>query len=202
MILLVMFPSSDEFVVRIASLEVSKELLLHQILQAKHFEWANWRLPEGQDCDMSTTGTKAELQQQKSKVRAPHVRDRVKIIALAFVFYRLFECRWHFSLACSFIPRASRVCQRFIAHFISTCWRNNREFSAKDLRHVGNYTLGKLIGKGSFGKVYLAKHNLTNGSKVKIVNNTARRMDMTLGIGGSQIFTTRRRKFSSRDSPS
>ncbi|PGH14843.1 CAMK/CAMKL protein kinase [Polytolypa hystricis UAMH7299] len=40
------------------------------------------------------------------------------------------------------------------------------EFSSKDLRHVGNYSLGKLIGKGSFGKVYLATHKLTNGSKV------------------------------------
>ncbi|KAI9373303.1 serine/threonine protein kinase [Aspergillus egyptiacus] len=41
-----------------------------------------------------------------------------------------------------------------------------KEFSSKDLRHVGNYTLGRLIGKGSFGKVYLASHKLTNGSKV------------------------------------
>ncbi|KAI1390389.1 kinase-like protein [Hypoxylon trugodes] len=40
------------------------------------------------------------------------------------------------------------------------------EFSDKDLKNVGNYTLGKLIGKGSFGKVYLANHKLTNGSKV------------------------------------
>ncbi|KAI0005826.1 kinase-like protein [Xylariaceae sp. FL0662B] len=40
------------------------------------------------------------------------------------------------------------------------------EFSNKDLKHVGNYTLGKLIGKGSFGKVYLSSHKLTNGSKV------------------------------------
>ncbi|RMZ78145.1 hypothetical protein DV738_g4053, partial [Chaetothyriales sp. CBS 135597] len=39
-------------------------------------------------------------------------------------------------------------------------------FSSKELTHVGNYTLGKLIGKGSFGKVYLARHSLTNGSKV------------------------------------
>lgn len=31
---------------------------------------------------------------------------------------------------------------------------------------MGNYTLGRLIGKGSFGKVYLATHKLTNGSKV------------------------------------
>lgn len=34
------------------------------------------------------------------------------------------------------------------------------------MRHVGNYTLGRIIGKGSFGKVYLARHNLTNGTKV------------------------------------
>ncbi|OAG42091.1 hypothetical protein AYO21_03545 [Fonsecaea monophora] len=40
------------------------------------------------------------------------------------------------------------------------------QFASKDLKTVGNYSLGKLIGKGSFGKVYLAKHNLTNGSKV------------------------------------
>jgi serine/threonine protein kinase len=40
------------------------------------------------------------------------------------------------------------------------------EFSSPELTHVGNYSVGKLIGKGSFGKVYLASHNLTNGSKV------------------------------------
>ncbi|KAJ6445215.1 protein kinase [Purpureocillium lavendulum] len=40
------------------------------------------------------------------------------------------------------------------------------EFSTNELRSVGNYTLGRLIGKGSFGKVYLASHKLTNGSKV------------------------------------
>ena len=34
---------------------------------------------------------------------------------------------------------------------------------------MGNYTLGRLIGKGSFGKVYLASHKLTNGSKVREV---------------------------------
>lgn len=39
------------------------------------------------------------------------------------------------------------------------------EFSNKDLKTVGNYHLGRLIGKGSFGKVYLASHKLTNGSK-------------------------------------
>ncbi|KAL8396551.1 hypothetical protein RB594_003578 [Gaeumannomyces avenae] len=40
------------------------------------------------------------------------------------------------------------------------------EFSNKELKSVGNYTLGRLIGKGSFGKVYLASHKLINGSKV------------------------------------
>ncbi|KAF4470186.1 camk camkl kinase [Fusarium albosuccineum] len=40
------------------------------------------------------------------------------------------------------------------------------EFSSKDLKSVGSYTLGRLIGKGSFGKVYLATHKFTNGSKV------------------------------------
>lgn len=43
------------------------------------------------------------------------------------------------------------------------------EFSSKELRTVGNYTLGRLIGKGSFGKVYLASHKLTNGSKVQLM---------------------------------
>lgn len=48
----------------------------------------------------------------------------------------------------------------------------HREFSSKDLRTIGNYTLGRLIGKGSFGKVYLASHKLTNGSKVRISSLT------------------------------
>ncbi|OIW22612.1 kinase-like protein [Coniochaeta ligniaria NRRL 30616] len=52
------------------------------------------------------------------------------------------------------------------------------EFSNKDLKSVGNYTLGRLIGKGSFGKVYLATHKLTNGSKV--VLKSAKKGDSNL----------------------
>ncbi|KAK5131714.1 hypothetical protein BJ546DRAFT_721991 [Cryomyces antarcticus] len=52
------------------------------------------------------------------------------------------------------------------------------EFSSKDLRTVGNYTLGRLVGKGSFGKVYLASHKLINGSKV--VLKSAKKDDANL----------------------
>lgn len=52
------------------------------------------------------------------------------------------------------------------------------EFNNKDLRTVGNYHLGRLIGKGSFGKVYLASHKLTNGSKV--VLKSAKKDDSNL----------------------
>ncbi|KAF4975872.1 hypothetical protein FZEAL_7395 [Fusarium zealandicum] len=52
------------------------------------------------------------------------------------------------------------------------------EFASKDLKSVGSYTLGRLIGKGSFGKVYLASHKLTNGSKV--VLKSANRGDSNL----------------------
>ena len=43
---------------------------------------------------------------------------------------------------------------------------STREFSSNELSTVGNYTLGKLVGKGTFGRVYLATHKLTNGTKV------------------------------------
>lgn len=52
------------------------------------------------------------------------------------------------------------------------------EFSSNELKTVGNYALGRLIGKGSFGKVYLATHKLTNGSKV--VLKSANRSDQNL----------------------
>jgi len=52
------------------------------------------------------------------------------------------------------------------------------DFSSSDLHTVGNYALGRLIGKGSFGKVYLASHKLTNGSKV--VLKSAKKDDANL----------------------
>ncbi|RMZ74000.1 CAMK CAMKL MARK kinase [Pyrenophora seminiperda CCB06] len=52
------------------------------------------------------------------------------------------------------------------------------EFAATDLKTVGNYTLGRLIGKGSFGKVYLASHKLSNGSRV--VLKSAKKDDANL----------------------
>lgn len=52
------------------------------------------------------------------------------------------------------------------------------EFSSPDLTTVGNYSIGRLIGKGSFGKVYLASHKLTNGSKV--VLKSAKKDDANL----------------------
>lgn len=47
-----------------------------------------------------------------------------------------------------------------------------QEFSSPELKNVGNYRLGTLIGKGSFGKVYLARHQLTNGSKVVLKSSS------------------------------
>lgn len=52
------------------------------------------------------------------------------------------------------------------------------EFSAKELHTVGNYKIGKLIGKGAFGKVYLASHTLINRSK--IVLKSAKKDDSNL----------------------
>jgi serine/threonine protein kinase len=74
-----------------------------------------------------------------------------------------------------------------------------REFSSKDLRTVGNYTLGRLIGKGSFGKVYLASHKLTNGSKVGHVMRTKKSRHTDQLAGGTQIVQQGRHQSCSRD---
>lgn len=64
-------------------------------------------------------------------------------------------------------------------HKLATSYQSLlNEFSSPDLHSVGNYTLGRLIGKGSFGKVYLATHKLTNGSKV--VLKSAKKEDANL----------------------
>ncbi|KAL8914587.1 MAG: hypothetical protein Q9171_000768 [Xanthocarpia ochracea] len=75
--------------------------------------------------------------------------------------------------------KASLVANRDASHRAdTTVYDDLGEFSSKELGSVGNYTLGRLIGKGSFGKVYLASHKLTNGSKV--VLKSAKKDDTTL----------------------
>ncbi|CAD0021640.1 unnamed protein product [Aureobasidium pullulans] len=62
------------------------------------------------------------------------------------------------------MPPASRA-QAELQHQKNKLANSYSELLDKDLRTVGNYTVGRLIGKGSFGKVYLASHKLINGSK-------------------------------------
>ncbi|KAG0638511.1 kinase-like domain-containing protein [Tuber brumale] len=63
-------------------------------------------------------------------------------------------------------PKSKAEIQKQRAKLVNSYNELLSEFSSKDLKTVGNYNLGRLIGKGSFGKVYLATHKLTNGSKV------------------------------------
>lgn len=63
-------------------------------------------------------------------------------------------------------PQTKAEIQRQRAKLVNSYQELLTEFSSTDLRSVGNYNVGRLIGKGSFGKVYLATHKLTNGSKV------------------------------------
>lgn len=107
---------------------------------------------------MQTAKVKAEALGRKAKVRslAPALdsTNRVADIPcsqLAQSYQGLLE----------YVPQLAQPLQ------VSTCADSisHSEFSNKDLKSVGNYTLGRLIGKGSFGKVYLATHKLTNGSK-------------------------------------
>jgi hypothetical protein len=70
--------------------------------------------------------------------------------------------------ACPFLPRVARVSCWFPRARVSSGRAEvYSEFSNKDLKNVGNYSLGRLIGKGSFGKVYLAHHKLVHNSKVR-----------------------------------
>ncbi|EFW99861.1 serine/threonine-protein kinase [Grosmannia clavigera kw1407] len=76
------------------------------------------------------------------------------------------------------VARAKAEAQGRKAKLTSSYQELLDEFANKDLKSVGNYTLGRLIGKGSFGKVYLASHKLTNGSKV--VLKSAKKEDSNL----------------------
>ncbi|KAK9494880.1 kinase-like domain-containing protein [Lipomyces doorenjongii] len=49
--------------------------------------------------------------------------------------------------------------------------------TGSDLKNVGNYSLSRMIGKGSFGKVYLATHKLTG---IKVVLKSAEKSDLNL----------------------
>ncbi|PWW76146.1 kinase-like protein [Tuber magnatum] len=75
-------------------------------------------------------------------------------------------------------PKSKAEIQKQRAKLVNSYNELLSEFSSKDLRTVGNYNLGRLIGKGSFGKVYLATHKLTNGSKV--VLKSAQKDDVNL----------------------
>ncbi|KAK9244954.1 kinase-like domain-containing protein [Lipomyces tetrasporus] len=49
--------------------------------------------------------------------------------------------------------------------------------TGSDLKNVGNYSLSRMIGKGSFGKVYLATHKLTG---TRVVLKSAEKSDLNL----------------------
>ncbi|KAK9465439.1 kinase-like domain-containing protein [Lipomyces arxii] len=49
--------------------------------------------------------------------------------------------------------------------------------TGSDLKNVGNYSVSRMIGKGSFGKVYLARHKLTG---TKVVLKSAEKSDLNL----------------------
>ncbi|CAD0106151.1 unnamed protein product [Aureobasidium uvarum] len=63
------------------------------------------------------------------------------------------------------MPPAAARAQAELHHQKTKLANSYSELLDKDLRTVGNYAVGRLIGKGSFGKVYLASNKLINGSK-------------------------------------
>lgn len=126
---------------------------------------------------MQAARSKAELQVQKAKVRilCPIGEECLRYTfmirnAVDFALRLLTSAPW---IARKVIHRTPPVRHVLTpnACAIANSWPL-REFSSKELHSVGNYTLGKLIGKGAFGKVYLATHKLTNGSKVSELRGT------------------------------
>lgn len=125
---------------------------------------------------MPAVRSKAELQGQKNKVsqQCPMTFMPTQTAALS---PQLLNC--HALTTCD--PKLANSYHELLEYVARLCTEgvlekdytetivHYREFSSKELRTVGNYTLGRLIGKGSFGKVYLASHKLTNGSKVGLL---------------------------------
>lgn len=130
---------------------------------------ANWLTPEPRDVCHRLLGHRPSFKRSRGP-RCDITRDR-------WVEKRwLTTCR---ATARKFIQRAPRVSAVNPYRFHRSAHDSNAnprrsEFSSKDLHTVGNYQIGRLIGKGSFGKVYLASHKLTNGSKVSAYRHNER----------------------------
>ncbi|KAL4246650.1 Protein kinase-like domain superfamily protein, partial [Pleurotus pulmonarius] len=57
---------------------------------------------------------------------------------------------------------SSSVTQNTKAHLATAYNELGKELSSNKIRVVGNYTLGKVIGEGAYGKVRLGTHRLTS----------------------------------------
>ncbi len=121
---------------------------------------------------MPAVRTKTELQTQKTKVSTfqfEAARSTEYLLRELAVQLERANSENSLQLANSYHELLEYVVLPRLSHFEESDFcLFFREFSSKELRTVGNYTLGHLIGKGSFGKVYLATHRLTNGSKVHL----------------------------------
>jgi len=124
----------------------------------------------------SAAWLQAELQGQRDKVRCDMYHAPL---------YRLTTC----DTACQLVPRTTGVSSyRSSGIVIAGANAQLSEFNSKDLRNVGNYAVGRLIGKGSFGKVYLASHKLINGSKVRSTfTKSSGASDIDNCAGGAQV---------------